>query len=346
MDLKELVLPGHRLKVLSALELPQAHLPENVRFGLLEQTRQSLTRELGDMLERFESVKAILPSGIQTDVHDYFSDVMGCLESAMQAARAVVETVGPNDGQLSARIQQVHERLQSDLKRAQSKKAEVLLALFTGETRLRMGVDQVSKRLEEFEERIDRKLDDVRSKEQVLSRAVDAKQQEVLTTAFSDRARSHKWNENVFLGLFIVSLILVGCGIYFVYRSVPERTFTPFTDFTPSNADVAIYVLHNVLVLLAVSFVAKLTLKRWNLERNLQLLYSHRVAALNQMELFTENLPPEERSRLRIQIGREMFADPVTGYLSESTADVQVAPIMPILERVIQRESRTGDKST
>lgn len=335
--------PGPRLESLASYSLPHAHLPAESRFNVLTSKRDEMVGDLKDLLKRFETIKGILPKSVAADVEGYIENTLGVFQSAMGAARDVLATTGPTETSLYARREAVESRLQQQLSELDEQRIRVQLALFTAETRVQSAGVLLDKRLEHFDEQMNKRLDEINATKGVLSRAVDTKQQAVLTGAFAGRADEHRCQEYTWLVAFLVSLGGLGWALHFVFNSVPAHVLTPASASLLTSPDIAVYVLRNLLVLLVSSFFVKLTLKRWNLERNLQLLYSHRVAALQQMELFTENLPTEERSRLRIEIGREMFADPVTGYLSDSTSDVQVAPVVPILERVIRRDSRNAD---
>lgn len=332
----------HQIDQLEHTDIPQAHLPEHLQFTLLPAVRMAQASELRALVDRWQRVHDVLPEALSHRIGVYVLNVAGTISGAVEEARALLRSRGPNDGAaLRASISEIEGKLQANLEKFKADRNDIELTLYTGEVRKESTAELLLRQASELEANLREQVGAAISKNAALARSIDERQQNIVTAAFKERAEVHRHEEREWYKYFIVSLGLLAVVLFMIFSNhIPQLSEDQAGEASKANTTItiAVYVFQNVLGLLVATFFVRLTLKRWNLERNLHLVYSHRVAALQQLELFTENFSPEEKSALRVAIGKDMFADPRTGYLDESTSDVSVAPVVNILDRVAKRD--------
>jgi hypothetical protein len=114
--------------------------------------------------------------------------------------------------------------------------------------------------------------------------------------------------------------------IWFFARPIPEDQFR-----------LGKFIAENLLALTAFTALLRLSIRRWNLERNLAVLYAHRVAALNHYRTLSDSIPEAEadtRGTLRLQVMQMIYSDPATGYREESASDISITPAVTVLDRI------------
>ena len=107
-------------------------------------------------------------------------------------------------------------------------------------------------------------------------------------------------------------------------------------EFSQTTAGIVSTVRWAVLAS-GVAVVARLAVSKYNLERNLRIVYDHRNAVLEQYPLFEAGLGEneEEKALLRLEIARHLFRDPQTGYCASSdSAAVSVNPVITAIDAV------------
>ena len=84
----------------------------------------------------------------------------------------------------------------------------------------------------------------------------------------------------------------------------------------------------------------RISLKKYNLERNLKIIYDHRATVLEQYKTFENSIGDDREAKnlFRLEIAKYIFTDPLTGYISDSqTTDLNVNPIVNIAEKLATR---------
>ena len=107
------------------------------------------------------------------------------------------------------------------------------------------------------------------------------------------------------------------------------------------NAEVVAYILHNLLLLSGAGVLVRALLAKYNIERNLRILYDHRLSVLEQYTIFERAITSQnesEKDRLRLEIMKYVFSDPKTGYTSERSADFNFTPIVQVVESLTPKK--------
>lgn len=111
------------------------------------------------------------------------------------------------------------------------------------------------------------------------------------------------------------------------------------TVTVPADVPEAIVLVFKRLLLLSVpSVFMKISLGKYNLERNLSIVYAHRNAVLAQYRTFEAAIGDDSaaKNQFRLEIAKYIFSDPVTGYVtSDASAEINVNPVIGMLERVM-----------
>ncbi len=99
---------------------------------------------------------------------------------------------------------------------------------------------------------------------------------------------------------------------------------------------------HNLNFLLPISSVAivlRICLNKFNAERHLAIVYSHRVAVLSQYNAFERQLKDDHEAinDFRLEVVRMVFGDPVTGYANEAHSEINFSPVLKAI-----RDRRQG----
>lgn len=127
--------------------------------------------------------------------------------------------------------------------------------------------------------------------------------------------------------------------------TVTAIMFVVFADLpSDSLAEAILGVVRRLLLISAPAIFMKVALSKYNLERNLRILYDHRNTVLDQYRSFEAAIGDDvdAKNRLRLEIARYIFSDPTTGYVNaDSASEITINPLMSTVEAV----SRRGDGS-
>jgi hypothetical protein len=175
----------------------------------------------------------------------------------------------------------------------------------------------------------------------VLEKIKDAsflKSIEVSKQRFDSLAADHKQIAGKWFGGMIASiLVALGFGIYFYFWS----DLPPLTDFKNETYNLYKYFLlahvFKKLVVISVPIIAfRICLAKFNAEKNLEIIYNHRVAALKLFQEFESGLElePAAKLTLRLEISKLLFSDPSTGYIKSSESDINFNPIVNMQEAI------------
>lgn len=97
-------------------------------------------------------------------------------------------------------------------------------------------------------------------------------------------------------------------------------------------------VFRRVLMISVPAIAMKFCSSKYNLERNLHIVYDHRETVLQQYKLFEEAISDQDReakNQFRLEIARYVFADPTTGYIDASKGgELNINPVVGTFERV------------
>lgn len=146
-------------------------------------------------------------------------------------------------------------------------------------------------------------------------------------STFQGRSKTHAlygiWWLGFSIAFFILSAMVVAILVFDPYCmfKLPEQ---------PSWS-----ILTQRLLLLSIPAIAlKICLTKYNMERNLRILYDHRTAVLEQFQLLIDTVSdPGVKDALRLELAKYLFSDPQTGYVKDSSnKDTSIIPINPVID--------------
>lgn len=148
---------------------------------------------------------------------------------------------------------------------------------------------------------------------------------------FDTLRSNHSDHENVWKWIFIISVAALITSVLFVY----------FMDFDTTSVAAIISDTVKKLLLISIPGIAvKISLKKYNIERNLKILYDHRATVLQQYQNFEDSIGDDQEAKnaFRLEIAKFIFSDPKTGYITDDkSGEVSINPIVNLAERVVSK---------
>ena len=125
-------------------------------------------------------------------------------------------------------------------------------------------------------------------------------------------------------GLFLLAVILILTGEPLEEPSVPAITT---------------YIFKRLLALSVPAAFMRIALAKYNAERHLHITYDHRANVQEQYEVFESSIgdDADSKNQLRLEVVRILFSDLSTGYLKADGADVNLSPMVNVVESVTKR---------
>ena len=150
---------------------------------------------------------------------------------------------------------------------------------------------------------------------------------------FSSLSTAHKDREHYWFIAFIASAIaFIGAISYALFS-------TPDVDTTQK----IIYEIFRKLLLISSAGLAiRVALGKYNLERNLRIIYDHRSTTLMQFDIFEKAISndPEAKNQLRLEVARYVFSDPETGYRSSAAqSELNINPVLSTIEKASKKNA-------
>ncbi|MCW7478346.1 hypothetical protein ND856_13715 [Leptospira bandrabouensis] len=194
-----------------------------------------------------------------------------------------------------------------------------------------------NKRYVEKEKLIDESLRNVKKNEKDITDILEKFRDRISKKVISDVENSflslrneHKEVEfKWFLGLIASIVLITGSTISIFLLEPPE---------TSGIGIIVKYIFERALLILFPTALLKICLTKYQTERHLRILYSHRSAVLSQYSEFEKAIGEsvEAKNAFRLEIAKYLFSDPQTGYIKEnSNSDLNFNPVISVLEKAI-----------
>ena len=185
-----------------------------------------------------------------------------------------------------------------------------------------------------------RLLDTLRDKSMQKGLAESAGEFDVLRHSHADREFWWFW---AFVAAAAVSLLAFAYVAFWDYDIRPSTEAVATTspngnaaDITGGTAAAVSILLRRILIISAPLVFLKITLTKYNVERNLRIVYDHRQTVLQQYESFENAIGDDApaKNALRLEVARFIFSDPQTGYLGRdgTSKEISVNPIINMAE--------------
>ena len=146
----------------------------------------------------------------------------------------------------------------------------------------------------------------------------------------------HRKYEARWFFIFTITSVLVVWGFYNAI----------FTEIDLANTSKAIFDFIKKLLLISIPAIfLRISIGKYNLERNLRIIYSHRESVLNQYKNFENAIgdDTEAKNTFRLEIAKYIFSDPQTGYLGRDSrsGEVNINPIVNLAEKIAKTNKTT-----
>jgi hypothetical protein len=151
---------------------------------------------------------------------------------------------------------------------------------------------------------------------------------EAAVGTFASLRDTHAKREQSWFLAFVVASVTALAAIGFVVWST-------WPIGTPS--EIVSVVLRRLLLVSAPVVCMRIALSKYNLERNLRILYDHRETVLGQYRTFETAIGDDvqAKNQFRLAIAQYIFSDPVTGYVaSDGSTEININPIVGMLEKL------------
>jgi hypothetical protein len=113
--------------------------------------------------------------------------------------------------------------------------------------------------------------------------------------------------------------------------------------FAIDTPEAIIAVFKKLLLISLPAVLMRVALAKYNLERNLGIVYAHREAVLTQYRTFEAAIGNDPAgiaatNQFRLEIAKYIFSDPVTGYVThDGGAEVNINPMIGLLDKVVAK---------
>lgn len=158
--------------------------------------------------------------------------------------------------------------------------------------------------------------------------ALDRKAQTDASESFTEKKGRHRKREYCLYGAVGLGALALGL----VLKSWASAPVDPWL----SERDFYMQVGIRLAVITAIASAVQAALRRSNLERNLRIMYEHRIAAITQAPAFIASFADDEESRslARSELARLVFSDPTTGYREVGAGEVSLGPILAVKDQL------------
>ncbi len=149
--------------------------------------------------------------------------------------------------------------------------------------------------------------------------------------SFDKLRENHSIYEKRWFAAFCISVVLMFVSVFLLFRIDFDGT---------STVEIIASFFKKILIIGIPLFIIRISLKKYNLERNLKIIYDHRATVLEQYKTFENSIGEDREAKnlFRLEIAKYIFTDPMTGYISDSqTADLNVNPVINIVEKLANK---------
>ena len=151
-------------------------------------------------------------------------------------------------------------------------------------------------------------------------------------SSFKDLKSQHNMYQYIWAVLFTISFVALMVIVWWIYELPIVK---PIDEIVIVNLIKKILLLSVPIILLRVSLV------KYNTERNLYIIYSHRQEVLNEYPNFEAGIGEDggAKNQFRLDIAKYIFSDPKTGYThseGNTGTEVNINPAVAAVDKVSQ----------
>jgi hypothetical protein len=153
---------------------------------------------------------------------------------------------------------------------------------------------------------------------------------EIASTGFAELRDTHtaiaKW---WFWAMIVFGALTIAAVVYVLFGPSPANSIESWIP----------YVFKRLLLISAPVAGLKICLSKFNLERNLQIVYDHRQTVLDQYPVFDSAIADDDaKNQFRLEVAKFIFSDPTTGYVGQKSAsELNINPVMGAVEKAVAK---------
>jgi len=320
------------LEHLQNLDFTYPELSDSDGWHDAAETKSQIESFLEKLIGYFEEYSDSIDSGVIAKESKSISSVCKLIQSQIDTVGKLV-SAGTNNEKYPSQRDAITSRLSTYKEQLETDSHPLLLAI---------RVARIEAALSQEEDIETIRLNAKTNSENLISRSKEAddliekiRGQLVVSASYKAQSRfsslssNHKAQASRWFVAFVIASIVATMVALWVFT-------TPFMVNDPLSS--AVDLVKRALLLALVFAFIKLTLSKYNVERNLHIVYVHRDAVLDQYSIFESAIGENDleiKNQFRLEIAKVVFTDPGTGYVAGgSSSELNINPVIGMIENV------------
>lgn len=330
MNLDEII---NSLESLKSQDISYLDLGRKDDFSEANNYKNKQIDYLLELTKEYESLLPNIPDSLKSPFETSLKNYISNIKNYIEQVKALVAQGVYNPQFPSARTQYIQYFKKEEYFSDQS-----FLNYLTFISNYKISNTDYNKKNSEKEKLTDEIYKNIRKSEKEINEILEKFRDKISKKVISDVENSfltlkHEHNK-IEIRWFIGSI----ASLIFLILGVIISTF--FFDPPESNGVGLLikYIFEKTILILLPTALVKICLTKYQTERHLKILYSHRSAVLSQYSEFEKAIGEsvEAKNAFRLEIAKYLFSDPQTGYIKEnSNSDLNFNPVISVLEKAI-----------
>ncbi len=320
-------------------DISYTNFDENINFIEAQNTKNEILEYLQNILDLINSPDNDLKEDLNNQALIDLENFLNSVEITMDGIKTLIKS-----GISQPSFKQSRENYIKSLKTQNNNNRKHFLSIANS-----IKLNRVNKLVDkqvpgEYNEQLDKILKDAETNLKSIEKIREASQKHSMDQG-TDRSKQNfemlknkhdKYSRGWFIA-FIISAILLFIAIgYSIWRN---------WDNNLKSIDGIIKILFQKILLISSTIISlKICLNKYNIERNLYILYDHRSTVLNQYEVFENAIGNEDendksaKNEFRLEIAKYIFSDPNTGYIADNKDDsLSINPVIKVIEKIVSK---------
>ncbi len=300
-------------------------------FSPANEIKNEICEYINSKIEEIMSISTSIPDSFETSYYQSVNQSYQLLKNRIEAIKNTVKNK-PNNPQ------GFPQNRENQISKINSEKESLKINFHPHDIplmTLKNNDDLKKINLNNLNDQLENQLENIRKKENEINKILKNITSGNLNASiaisenkFKTLYNNHLFFEKIWLNLAITFTLSLSIFLLCVYLN-----FDPLFEY---DFEIVFKFIKNAIVILPLSFLIKISIGKYNLERNLRIIYQHRMLIFEQYKYFENGLMDdrETRSKFLLNLSQMLFSDPQTGYLSESNNDINFNPIISIAEKI------------
>lgn len=302
-------------------------------FDEAQSTLGEMRQSVIDTMRRFDrytsEVDEILAKDVLVQVRAQLKELLDLAQQVNSLAQHVTQA-----GDYSQRRERIlksfhnaHAKLRRTLHPLDSQLDLLDLRAQLIESQTPKGAEDARKEAEEILENARASADQIQAMLADSQRASTQRNVDIASVGFGNMLEKHqKFARWWFGGMCVFASLTIWAVIHILFVGEGPANYTE---------SIVPYIFKKILMIAAPVAALKLCLSKFNLERNLQILYDHRQTVLDQYPAFDNAIADDDaKNQFRLEVAKFIFSDPATGYLAQkSGSELNINPVIGAVEK-------------